>query len=198
MKVLGIIGSYRENGVIASLVKKTLESAAKSGADTELIYLKDKQIEFCTNCRLCTQTNGKEPTECYIEDDMNSILKSCSEADALVIGAPVNFFAINAMTKKFMERLLPYVYWPWGTKTGPRPRTYKRTKKSILISSSAMPGFMGRVVTGSMRSLKIISRILGAKPISTIFAGFSAVNEFDKASKSALKAAAKAGKKLVR
>jgi len=198
MRILGIIGSYREDGVIASLVKQTIKSAAERGAETDLIYLKDKHIEFCTNCRVCTQPAGKEVPNCIFDDDMNGILKQCTEADALVIGAPVNFFALNALTKKFLERLLPFTYWPWGARTGPRLRSYKRPRKSVLISSAAMPGIMGRVLTSSMKSLKIVSRMLGAKPVATIFAGMCAVNQADKASQSALKAAAKAGKKLVK
>lgn len=195
--VVGIIGSYRSDRVTSSLVKEILDLVADEGCETELIHLKDKHIEFCTNCRVCTQISGVTPARCVINDDMNSILKSISNADAIVIGAPVNFFSLNALTKKFMERLLVYTYWPWGRSTGPRLRNYKRQKYSVLISSSAMPGIVGRIFAGSMKSLRIISRILGAKPVKTIFAGMSAINESDKASPRALKSAREAGYKLL-
>jgi len=196
MKVLGIVGSYRKNGVIDSIVTTILDEASKLGAETEKIYLADKRIDFCTNCRQCTQTAGKERGLCPIDDDMALILDKYDNSDAIVIGAPVNFFALNALTKKFMERLITFTYWPWGGKTGPRPRTYKRTKKSILISSCAMPGVFGRIITGSMRSLKIMSRIIGAKPVGTIFAGLSAINKSDPASNKILKHAKKLATKL--
>lgn len=196
MKILGLVGSYRKHGVIDSIVSAILDEATLLGADTEKIYLLDKNIEFCTNCRQCTQVAGKERGKCPINDDMEAILEKYDDADAVVIGAPVNFFALNALTKKFMERLIPFTYWPWGTKTGPRPRTYKREKTSILVSSCAMPGIFGRIVTGSMRSLKIISRTIGAKPVATIFAGLSATNKNESASPNSLKQARKLTKKL--
>jgi len=196
MKVLGIVGSYRKNGVIDSIVTAILDEASRLGSETEKIYLNDVRIEFCTNCRQCTQTVGKERGNCPINDDMALLLDKYDNSDALVIGAPVNFFALNALTKKFMERLIPFSYWPWGAKTGPRPRTYKRAKKSILISSCAMPGFAARFISSSMRSLRLLSRVIGAKPVGTIFAGLSAVNENDTARNSHIKKALKLTRKL--
>ncbi len=196
MKVVGVIGSYRVDGVIASLVKETLAAAEEQGAQTTLVYLKDCHIEFCTNCRMCTQAAEKEPLPFFFEYDMNGILQQCPDADALVIAAPVNFFAIKALTKRFIEQLLPFSYWPRGTRTSPRLRSYKRLKLSVQIYSAAMPVIFGRLFRGSMRSLQIISRILGAKPVTTIFTGMSAINETDKASTKALSKARKAGTKL--
>ena len=59
-KILGIVGSYRRNGTIDTLVTEVLSSARAAGAETEKIYLLDKHIEFCTNCRTCTQKPGPE------------------------------------------------------------------------------------------------------------------------------------------
>jgi len=196
VKILGIVGSYRKDKTIDTLVSATLDEAEKYGAETEKIYLVDMNIEFCNNCRSCTQTTGTEPGKCVFDDDMTSILESYKKCDAVVIGAPVNFFSMNAITKTFLERLLPFTYWPWGARV-PRPRTFKRSKKSILISSSSMPGTLGRIITGSMRSLKLMSRILGAKPVSTIFTGFAAHNEDSTTSKAAIRKARRAARKLV-
>ena len=198
MKVLGIVGSYRKGKVIDTLVSAAVAKAEESGAETEIIYLTDSNIEFCTNCRACTQKKGKSPTPCWIKDDMNEILAKCEQADIIILGAPVNFMSLNAVTKKFMERLLPFTYWPWGRITGPRLRCYTRNRHSILISSCAMPGILGRFLTGAMFSMRVISRLLRARPYRTFVFGFSAVRQKDKASAGQIESVNKSIERLIR
>ena len=64
--ILGLIGSYRNEGVVATLVEETLAEAARCGAATEAIYLNDQNIEFCTNCRACTQEPGEARGACAL------------------------------------------------------------------------------------------------------------------------------------
>lgn len=176
MKVLGIVGSYRKGGVIDSLVSAALDGAREGGAETEKIYLADQRIEFCRNCRKCTQAPGTEPGTCVIDDDMAAILSRYRESAAIVIGAPVNYFNVNALTRQFMERLICFGYWPWG-QGGPRLRSKRKDKKAILITSSAMPAFLGSLFTGAMRALRLAAQTMGAKPVATIFAGLIAQQE---------------------
>jgi FMN-dependent NADH-azoreductase len=194
-KILGIVGSYRKNGIIDSLVSEALASAQEHGAETEKIYLIDSHIEFCTNCRTCTQEPGPEPGTCIHNDDMTDILARYLEADGVVIGAPVNCFNVNAVTRKFMERLTRFAYWPWG-QPGPKMREKSRVKKAVLITSTAMPAFAGRFFTGALRALRLTARTLGAKPIASIFVGMIAQQEKAKPSYKALRKAREAGRKL--
>ena len=39
-------------------------------------------------------------------DDMKTILAQYKDADAIVFGAPVNFYNVNAVTRRFIERLV--------------------------------------------------------------------------------------------
>ena len=195
-KVLAIVGSYRKGGVIDSLVTETLSAAEEHGAETTKLYLVNKHIEFCTNCRTCAQEPGRERGKCILDDDMESILAEYDGADAIVVGAPVNFFNINAITRRFMERLVCYAYWPWGTKGGPKMRTKAKTKTAVLITASAMPGFLGPIFTGALRALKLIAGTMGAKPVASIFAGLSAAEEHQSPSPKALRKAREAGRKL--
>jgi len=194
-RILGIVGSYRKGGVIDSMVTEALAAAREHGAVTEKLYLIDKHIEFCTNCRTCTQQPGEAPGKCVLDDEMPSILALCQNADGLVIGAPVNFFNINAITRRFMERLVCYAYWPWG-QAGPAMRTKTRSKRAILITSSAMPGFLGRIFTGAPRALRILAKTLGAKPIATLFVGLIADREKPELAEKTVKKARQAGLKL--
>jgi FMN-dependent NADH-azoreductase len=195
-KILGIVGSYRKGGVIDTLVSEALSSAEDHGAQTSKIYLRDLHIEFCGNCRNCTQEAGTEPGKCMHKDDMESILSQYIDSDALVLGAPVNFFNVNAVTRRFMERLVCFVYWPWGTR-GPQMRTKKKTKKAVLITSMAMPAFLGRIFTGALRALRTAAATMGAKPVTSIVVGMVAQNEQVIVPADAVRKARKAGRNLV-
>ncbi len=129
--VVGLVGSYRKGGYIDSTVNEVLSAARDRGAKVEKIFLLDQHIEFCTNCRSCMQEPGPERGKCILEDDMENILEKIAGADSIVIGAPVNFGDVNALTRKFLERCVGYVYWPWGTKV-PKMRNKKRTKKKAV------------------------------------------------------------------
>jgi multimeric flavodoxin WrbA len=194
-RILGIVGSYRKNGTIDSLVSEVLSSAEDQGAETEKIYLLDKQIEFCTNCRTCTQKPGTGRGECIHRDDMAGILDRYDTSDGIVIGAPVNCFNVNALTRRFMERLVCFTYWPWG-KGGYVLRKKFRGKKAVLITSSAMPTFMGRIFTGAPRALRVMAETMGAKPVASLFAGLSAQNQKAAVSDKMIRRARQAGRKL--
>jgi len=48
-KILVINGSYRDDGITDQAV--AVEALNQSGAETEIINLRDYPIEFCLNCR---------------------------------------------------------------------------------------------------------------------------------------------------
>ncbi|MCT7957136.1 flavodoxin family protein [Laspinema palackyanum] len=169
-KVVGIVGSYRKGGTIDTVVSEVLAEAENQGAEISKIYLQDRQIEFCTNCRVCLQQPGPERGECVLQDEMDGMLQEIEAADSLVIGAPVNFGNVNALTQRFLERCVCYGYWPWNT-PGPQMRKSEATKKAVLISSSAVPGFIARWLSGAIKSLKSLAKMLGAKPIGIICVG---------------------------
>jgi len=194
-KVLAIVGSYRRGGITDTLVDEALASAREHGAETEKIILIERHIKFCRNCRTCTQEPGGERGRCVHDDDMDGILAQCDHADALVLASPVNFFNVTAVTRRFMERLVCAAYWPWG-KPGPEMRKKEKTKQAVLITGSAMPGFLGRLFTGAVRALRITAEMLGAKPIATIFSGLGASAEKQAPSAKALRKAREAGRKL--
>jgi NAD(P)H-dependent FMN reductase len=195
-KVIGIVGSYRKGGVVDSIVTEVLAAAEQQGAQTEKIYLVDKDIHFCANCRHCTQDEGQTRGECLQEDEMTEILDRIEAADGLVLGSPVNFFTITAVTKRFMERLVCYAYWPWGA-MAPKMRRSKPTRKAVLVTASAMPAIMGRVFTSSPRLLKITAKTLGAKPVGLIYQGFSAGEEEPSLPPRTIKKAARMARRLV-
>lgn len=194
--VLGIVGSYRKGGSIDQAVTAVLAAAAADGAATEKIYLLDSHIEFCTNCRSCTQHPGDEPGRCFLEDDMAGLIARIEGADALVFGAPVNFGNVNALTQRFLERLVGYSFWPWG-KPAPKMRKQGRPlKPAVLVTASAMPAIMGRLFTGALRGLKLGAAAVGARPVATLYVGLAARQEHPQLPKRMLRKARSAGQRL--
>jgi len=173
VKVVAIIGTYRKGGVVDMAVDEILASAQTQGADTEKIYLIDRRVEFCTNCRTCTQQPGEKRGECAVHDEMGAILDTIEAADALVIGSPMNFWTVTAVTKRFIERLVCYAYWPWGM-PAPKPRTTRTEKPAVIVASSAAPAIMARTLTKMIKLLKSVAKLLGAKTIGVLFVGFAA------------------------
>ena len=135
-KIVAIVGSYRKGGATDSAVQAILAGAREHGAHTHAIYLTDRHLEFCTNCRRCTQAPGLQRGCCVQQDDLESILTEIDAADALVLGAPVNYWNATAIFRQFTERLL-------GPPTGPgdraRPGCATNTSPAKLCWSARLP-----------------------------------------------------------
>jgi len=196
-KIIALSGSYRREGIIERAVDAILQAAAEKGAETEKIRLIESRIEFCRNCRKCTQLEGLQRGACVQPDDMDDILKKVEAADGLVLASPVNFFGVTAVTQRFMERLVCYAYWPWG-KPAPITRVKDRGIKAVLVTSSAMPAALGRIFTRSLGGLKRAAQTLGAKPAGTLFIGKAALHEKQDLPQAILDKARKLGHDLAR
>jgi len=199
IKVVGIVGSYRKGKTIDSAVSAVLEGAKAKGAETKKIYLLDEHIEFCTNCRSCAQEKVEARRgKCVHDDDMEGILAEIDEADAVVLGAPINFGNVTAIMKRFIERLIPYSYWPWGKAVAPVYRIKKLDKKAITVTSSACPAFIGRILMpGALSMLKKAARIMGAKVVKSLYFGPVCGDKDSQLSEKALLKAQMAGEELV-
>ena len=150
-KILVINGSYRDDGITDQAVAAAIAALNGSGAETEIINLRDYPIEFCLNCRECTQQPGEAPGKCVLDDGMQALIDKIEASQAFILAAPTNFGSVTAIFKRFMERLMGYAYWPWD-KPFPQFRKAKvRRKKAMLISSSAAPALMGRWLFGSSK-----------------------------------------------
>jgi multimeric flavodoxin WrbA len=195
-KVVGIVGSYRKDGVVDKAISEILSAASQNGAEVEKIYLVDKHIKFCTNCRECMQAPGTERGKCIHDDDMEALLHAIDTAHGLVIGAPVNFNNVTAITRTFMERCVGYVYWPWGIKK-PQIRTPGVGRKVALVSASSAPARMGRTFSGAINALKYLANILGAHCIGELCIDKVNDKHMDLA-EPMLKKATRLGRKLAR
>lgn len=175
--ILAIIASYRRGGTVDSAVATMLEAAREHGARTHIIHLTEQHIEFCRNCRQCTQEPGETRGKCTQEDDLQEILDEIEAADAVVLASPVNCYNVTAIFRRFMERLVGAAYWPWGAKA-PMVRNKERPHKAVLVASSAMPGFLIPMATGAARALRLTASMLGARPVGRLWIGLAAQAPF--------------------
>ncbi len=192
-RVVGLMGSYRRGGTIDQAVTAVLEAARERGATTAKIDLLDQRIEFCRNCRTCCCEPGPERGKCVIEDDFDGVMRQLESADAIVIGAPVNFGDVNALTRRFLERMVGCYDWPWERYI-PRARALGK-KPAVLVTSSASPGMLTRLIMHPFTTLKVMAKLLGARPIEKIVVGHALEPKPDVPC-AIYRAAARAGMKL--
>ncbi|QWV98085.1 flavodoxin family protein [Geomonas nitrogeniifigens] len=195
VKVVAIVGSYRKGGMVDQVVDAVLAGAAAAGAQVEKVYLLDTHVEFCTNCRLCTQTPGGARGICPVADEMARLLDLVEGCQGVVLASPTNFGAVTALTKRFVERLVCYAYWPWGT-PAPKVRSREKPRRAVLVAASAAPGFMARLFTPVVKTLRQSAELLGASCMGTIFVGLSAREERQCAGRRVLAKARLLGEKL--
>ena len=133
-QVLIINGSYRKEGFTDLMLGIMKEQLEKAGITVETILLRETPIEFCLNCRNCTQTEGNMPGECAIDDGMRAVIEKLEAADGYIFASPTNYGTVTALFKRFLERMTVFGYWPWGT---PAPVYRKKESKAEVQKVSA-------------------------------------------------------------
>ena len=194
--IAAIVGSYRKGGVVDQVVDQIIASAEAAGGRVTKLYLLDAHIEFCTNCRLCTQVPGGARGICPMADQMARVLDLVEGSDCLILASPMNFGSVTALMKRFIERLVCYAYWPWGMAT-PKPRSKEKPRRAVLVASSAAPAIMARFMTPIAKTLKRGAGLMGARTIGVIFVGLAAQGERQGPGERALEKARVLGRKLV-
>ena len=96
-KVLLISGSNRKGNT-----DYILNRLNKNIVNSEVILLKNKNIEYCKGCLACHRID-----RCVIKDDINSIIDKLIESELIVFGVPNYFDNVSGLFKNFMDRLHP-------------------------------------------------------------------------------------------
>ena len=157
MKVLGIIGSPRENGNTASMVNAVCKGAASAGHTTEVINITGLAIHDCVACGGCK--TGKIQY-CAIKDDMQKLYPKITETDCFVLGSPVYMGQITGQMKSFFDRWYPFMDANYEIHQLPG-------KKYITVTASGAPAEAFQSVTdylnhwlGSFFKMKLLKNII--------------------------------------
>lgn len=101
-QVLILSASPRKGGNSDTLCDEFLRGAQEAGHDVEKIFLRERNIAYCTGCGVCNQTH-----KCVQKDDMAEILDKMVRADVIVLATPVYFYTMDAQMKTLIDRTVP-------------------------------------------------------------------------------------------
>jgi len=144
MKVLAINGSPRVRASSThSILDPLLDGMRSEGAETNLIHVRELEIEPCLGCFHCwTQTPG----ECIHDDRMTGAIEAYRCADLVVYGTPLYHGSMSGLLKTFLDRLLPQ-YEPWLIPNpdvegmSGHPRRWVGPRRMLLVSVCGFPEF---------------------------------------------------------
>ena len=170
-KILAINASYRADGITDQTVEALRQAVETFGGEVEVVKLREYPLDFCRNCRECTQQPGEDPGCCVLRDGMQGLIDKIEWADGYILASPTNFGSTTALFKRFMERLVVYAFWPWDMNSPQYRKAQVVKKKAILVSSCAAPWFLGRWFQGTRKQLKMTAKTIGADTVGTIFTG---------------------------
>jgi len=86
------------------IVEPLLEGAREAGAETEEVFLIERDIKYCRGCFTCW---GKTPGKCAIKDDMADLINLFLDSDFAGMATPVYGMYMTALLKNFIDRFLP-------------------------------------------------------------------------------------------
>jgi len=145
-KVLGLIISQRKLGNSELLVKEIMRSIPFD-CNYELIRLTDMNIQSCTACYACLNSDNG----CALKDDFNFVMNKINQSDALIIGVPVYLLGPQGCYKVFSDRLVA------GFKYAP----FTAGKPCIVVVPYGVKGWEGYTKAASL----VMPRLLQMKII---------------------------------
>lgn len=101
-KVLILSSSPRRGGNSDTLCDQFQKGAVEAGNQVEKIFLKEKNINYCTGCGACYNSS-----KCFQHDDMADVLEKIVQADVIVMATPVYFYTMAAQMKTLIDRTVP-------------------------------------------------------------------------------------------
>jgi multimeric flavodoxin WrbA len=99
-KVLVLSSSPRRGGNSDLLCDQFAKGAQEAGHHAEKVFLKGRNINYCTGCGTCL--NGKKP--CPQKDDMAEVLEKMVAADVIGMATPVYFYSMCGQMKTLIDR----------------------------------------------------------------------------------------------
>ena len=168
--ILGICGSARKNGNTAALLKEVLKS---TDMESELIFLSDLNIGFCSGCRSCMKNNGK----CVKDDDMKGLFDKILLSKAIVLGTPNFYYDISGLMKNMIDRTVATTYLGIGEYTGVKWHGWRpliEKTGGLVITQAAFGGEKAE------DTFNCFAEYSGLNLVGTVIASFGAqsVKEF--------------------
>jgi multimeric flavodoxin WrbA len=144
-KILGLVGSPRQDGLTNRLVSSALTGAEKAGATTELVQMSACVVEACKDCLPWVCADNLKCT--YEDPNLEVISEKFLNCDGIVWGTPVYWGDSTAMVRLLMLKLF---------------RLFARSQsfKGIPAFGIAIAGGTGNGLISGLRPLYHFFRIM--------------------------------------
>ncbi len=150
MQILVLQASPRMKGNTAWMAEEFKTAAEKGGHEVKIVNVSHQKIAGCLACEYChTKGNGS----CIQKHDMQALYPLMSEAEMLVLAAPIYYFTLCAQMQAPIQRMY-CVNKP------------AKVKKMALLVSSYSPN----VYDGAIAEYKDICRYWGAEDCGIVTA----------------------------
>ena len=117
MNVLVLMGSPRKGGNTAALLAPFCEELRSAGAETETVWLYDRDIRPCLACRRCQE--DWTAFGCGQQDDVQELFDKVLESDCVVLATPIYAWYCTPPMKALLDRLVYGMNKFYGAKKGP-------------------------------------------------------------------------------
>ncbi len=155
--MLAILGSPHTNGTTAAMLNLAVHKAEQVGYAVTKINLYEKELSFCTGCRICMDTHS-----CVQKDDIQEIVALLHKSQLVILAAPVYWANVPAPVKNLFDRLLGTAMEE--TDTFPKPRL--RGKQYMILTSCNTPAPFSWIFgqsRGAIRSMDEFFKTAGMK-----------------------------------
>lgn len=153
MKILGILGAHKHDGLTGQLLKTLLE-AVPTPNETELVYLADYDIQ--------PHTGQKNP-------DLNCLIQKLETSDVWVLAAPTYWGGLSGLMKHFLDCLRPkLVYQKKNGDTIPGPFKNKHYLSLTSCYASTAENFMTGVTDGTFQTIDRVMSAAGVIKVGEI------------------------------
>jgi len=111
------MGSPRKNGNTAALLGPFCRELEAAGAETETVWLYDRDIRPCTACRRCQK--DWRGFGCPQEDDVGELFEKVLDAGLLILATPIYSWYCTPPMKALLDRLVYGMNKFYGGARGP-------------------------------------------------------------------------------